>query len=201
MKKVLKDKLKKKVQKIFRIYPCNIFVINGMNEFKIVEPKVKCGFIPITLDNCHRVSDFREEARIAEYRDKLARNEIGYFAEHNGKMIGSIWATINRTEVPRVVQTFQKVMYNEGVAHDIVISENFRGMRVGPFIESNLFALLFKEYGLSRVITDVNMRNHAQMQLLTKLGLRVDHKMLYVSLLGRPVLEVSCKKYAKGCSP
>jgi RimJ/RimL family protein N-acetyltransferase len=195
MNKVLKEQLKKKLQKIFWIYPCNIFVINGLNEFKMVEPNIKCDFIAIKLDNCHRVGDFREEARISEYRDKLARKEIGYFAEYDGKMIGSIWATVNKAEVPNIVRTFMKLIPNEGLIHDIVTSEKRRGMGVGPFMVSRMTQILLKEYGLSRIIIDVNIRNHASLRMHEKLGFRIDHKMLYASVFGRSVLQLELKKY------
>lgn len=193
--KVFKEKMKLKVKTIFWPYLCNMFIISGINEFKMVEPRIKCGFVPITLDNCHRVEDFREEGRISQYRDKLAHKELGYFAEYNRKMIGSVWATINKTEVPCVVQTFKKVMYNEGLVHDNVVSEKFRGMQVGPFMEGSMFALLFKEYGLSRIIADVNVRNRASLRMLRKMGLRIDHKMLYVAVFGRVVLQLVLKRY------
>lgn len=192
----LYEKLKIWVQKkVFWYTMVNVFIVNGISEFKMIEPRIQCEFIPITLDNCHRVTDFREEDRISQYRDKLNQKEIGYFAEHNGKMIGSVWATINKTEVPRVVQTFKKVMYNEGIVHDNIVSEKFRGMLVGPFMETSMFKLLFNEYGLSRIIADVNVKNRASLRMLDRAGLRIDHKMLGVSFFGKPILKLVLKKY------
>jgi hypothetical protein len=193
--KVLSQNLKTKVQQLFWIYLSNNFIVRGPDEFKMVEPRIKCEFTPITLANCRRVVDFREEARISQYRDKLACGEMGFFAEHNGKMIGSVWATINKTEVPCFAQMFKTVMHNEGVVQDNVVSEEFRGMRVGPFMESSMFAVLFKEYGLSTVIADVNVKNRASLRMLEKMGLRRDRMMIYVSAFGRPVLELPLKKY------
>jgi GNAT superfamily N-acetyltransferase len=192
---VLDEERKIRMQKIFWIYECYIYVINGPNEIQMVEPKIKCKFIPITLDNCHRVGDFREESRISQYRDKLLHKEIGYFAEYEGKMIGSYWATINKTEVPRVVKTYFRLMPNEGLLHDNVVSEKFRGMGVGPFMTSSMIPLLFKEYGLSRMMTDINVKNHASLRMAEKVGLRIDRRMLYVSAFGRLILQVVLKKY------
>lgn len=192
---VLNEELKMKLQKIFRIYICKIYIIEGMNEFKMVKPRIKCGFIPITFDNYHRVEEFREKGRISQYRDKLANNEIGYFAEYDGKMIGSIWATINKTEGPYVAKTFFKLMPNEGLLHDNVISEKIRRMRVGAFLESRMTALLFKEYGLSRMITDVNVRNHASLGMLETVGFRIDSTMLFVSAFGKLLLQKVLTKH------
>lgn len=195
MGKVLKQKLTKKLQKIFWIYLTNNFVINGMNDFKKIEPEIKCGFIPITLDNYQYVGDFREEGRISEYRGKLAHKEIGFFAEHNGKMIGSIWATINKAQLPNVVRTYMKLMPNEGLIHDIVTAEKSRGMGVGPLMVSRIASVLLEKYGLSRIIIDVNIKNSSSLSMMKKLGLRIDHKMLCVSAFGKLLLQQSLKKY------
>ena len=92
MKHKLNQNLVKKVQKIFWIYLTNNFVISDINDFKKVEAKIQCEFVPIALNNYQCVENFREQGRISEYRDKLTHEEIGFFAQHKGKMIGSIWA-------------------------------------------------------------------------------------------------------------
>ena len=199
MWKGLKNKLTKKLQKVFWIYLTHNFVIKGMNDFKMFEPEIKCEFIPMTADNYYRVRDFREENRISEYRDKLAHNEVGFFADYNGEMIGSIWATINKAEVPNVVRTYVKLMPNEGLIHDIVTGEKSRGMGVGPFMVSRIALVLVKEYGLSRIIIDVNIKNHASLRMMEKVGLRIDHKMFYVSAFGKLVLQLMLKKYHLPC--
>jgi hypothetical protein len=193
---VLNDKMKMKLQHAFWIYLAYNFIVRGPNEFKMVEPKIKCRFIPITFDNCYRVEDFRKEDRVSQFKEKLARKEIGRFAEHNGKMIGSIWATINKTEVASVAQMFKTINYNEGAVTDNIVSENFRGMRVGPFMESSMFALLLREYGLSKIIADVSIQNHASLRMLERMGLRKAYLMFYFSAFGKPVFQIPLKKYA-----
>jgi len=195
MKKVLKEKLKKRLQKIFWIYPCNIFIIKGMNEFQMLDPKIKCDFVPITLDNCHRVKDFREESRILQYKDKLAHNEMGYFAEHNGKIVGSIWATVNKTQVPNLVRRFVKLMPNEGLIHDIVTGENSRRMGVGTIMVSRIVPILLKEWKLNRILIDVNIKNWASLKMMGKLHLQKDQKVLYVSAFGK-VWRLVLRKYS-----
>lgn len=194
--KVLQQKAIKKLQKIFWIYLTKNFSIKVINDFNQVEPEIKCKLIPITLDNYHRVADFREEGRISQYRDKLAHKEIGFFAEHSRRMVGSIWASINKGKVPTVVRTYIELMPNEGLIHDIVTGQEFRGMRVGPFMVSKIAPLLLREYGLTRIIIDVNIRNRASLGMMDKVGLRIDHKMLYVSAFGKLVLQLVLKKYA-----
>ncbi len=196
MGKVLKQNLTKKLQKIFWVYICRSFIIRDINDFKIVNPKIQCEFISINLNNYYRVGDFREEERIPEYREKLAKEEKGYFTEHNGRMIGSIWTTINNTEVSKVVRSYMKLMPHDGLIHDIVTSEKYRGMRIGPFMVSRIASVLLKEYGLSRVIIDVNVRNRSSLRMMDKEGLKVDHLMFNVSAFGRLVLHLKLRKYA-----
>jgi len=191
----LNEKIKSTLIKIIWVVIYNIYIIKGINDFKVIEPKIKCAFIPITLDNHHRVQEFREERRVEQYKEKLLNNEIGYFAEHNGKIIGSIWATINKTQVPRVVQTFKTIKKNEALVHDIVVSNDFRGMRIGPFMESSIFTKIFNIYEVSALITDANIRNHASLRMHSMVGARIDHKMFYIALVGKPILKLRLKKY------
>jgi ribosomal protein S18 acetylase RimI-like enzyme len=196
IQKIFNEEQKETLKKILWIYVCNVYVFNGMNDFKMVEPRIKCSFIPIALDNCHLVTDFRETDRIIQYRDRLAHNEIGFFAEHDGKMIGSIWATINTTATPRIAEKYFKIMPNEGHFHNIIVSKKFRGMRVGAFMESSMPAILFTEYGLNRVTTDVDVRNIASLGMLKQIGAQIDHKLLCISAFNRSVLQLVLRKYA-----
>jgi hypothetical protein len=185
-----------RMQEIFWVRLTFNYIIRGLDDFQRFEPGMRCEFIPITIDNCHRVADFREADRISQYRKKLARKEIGFFAECFGKMTGSIWATINKAEAPTVVRTYIKLMPNEGLIHDIVTGEKSRGMGVGPFMVSRIAPVLLKEYRSSRIIIDVNIRNRISMRMMEKAGLRIDHKMLYVSIFKKLALQLVLKKYA-----
>ena len=167
-----------------------------MSDFKVTEPSAKCGFIPITVENCFRVGDFRDEGRISEYRHKLAKTEIGFFAECDGKMVGSIWATINNGSVPAVVRTYMKLMPNEALIHDIVTGERSRGKGVGPFMVVRIASSLLSKYGVSRIIVDVNVRNRPSLRMMEKAGLQVKVKVLYVSAFGNLVRQKVLKHYA-----
>ena len=184
------------LQKIFWIRVTFNFIIYSINDFKMIEPMIKCNFLPISIDNYGRVRDFREDSRISQYKDKLSKKEIGYFAEYKGQMVGSIWATTNKSEVPTVVRTVMKLMPNEGLIHDIVTGEKFRGRGVGPFMVSRFAPILLKEYKLSRIIIDVSIKNRVSLRMMEKVGLRKDHLMLYLSALGKLVLPLVLKKYA-----
>jgi GNAT superfamily N-acetyltransferase len=195
MMKILKQKLTKKLQEIFWIRITFNHIISGLHDFKIFEPRIKCSFIPITMNNFHRVGDFREDERVSQYKNKLVQKEIGYFVEYNGQMISSIWATINKAEVSNVVRNYIRLMPNEGLIHDIVTGKQYRGMGVGSFMVSRIALILLKEYGLNRIIIDVNIKNRASLRMMNKVGLRIDHKMLYVTAFGRLVFQLVLKQY------
>jgi hypothetical protein len=195
MRKVLRQTLTRKMQKIFWIYLTNNFIVNSANDLKTIVPVIECGFIRITLNNYFRVRDFREENRISEYREKLTHKEIGYFAEHEGIMIGSIWATINKTDAPTVVRTYMRLMPNEGLIHDIVTGDKWRGLGVGPFMVSRFATELIKEYRLNKIIIDVNFKNQASLHMMVNAALRRDQRMLYVSMFGKLALQLVLKRY------
>lgn len=192
----LKHIIAKKLQPIIWISLTNNFIINRMGDFKAIKPMKKCEFIPITMENYYRVRDFREENRVLEYREKLTNKEIGFFAEHNKKMIGSIWATINRTKTPKVVRISIRLGPNEGLIHDIVTGQKSRGMRVGPFMLSKMSEVLIAEYRLSKIIIDVNIRNRPSLKMMNHAGLRNDHSMVAVSILGKFLLQKKLRKYS-----
>jgi hypothetical protein len=195
MGKTLKQKLIRKLQKICWIYLTKNFIISSTMDFRKDEADIKYKLIPINFDNYNRVGDFREKNRISEYRDKLTHGEIGFFAEHSGNMVGSIWASINKAEVPIVVRTYMKLMPDEGLIHDIVAGETSRRIGVGVFMVRRIGSILLKKYRLSRVTIDVNIRNRPSLGLMKKLGLQIDCTMLYVSAFGKALFQIRLKNY------
>jgi RimJ/RimL family protein N-acetyltransferase len=185
----LKSSITKKLQRVFWIYVTDNFVISRLSDFKITEAAKKYGFIPIAQDNYFRVRDFRSEDRISEYGGKIARNEVGFFAECDGKMVGSIWATWNRTPAPTIARAHVRLMPNEALIHDIVTGESFRGMGVGPFMVGRLASALLGEYGVSKIIIDVNVKNRASLRMMEKAGLQANLRVCSISAFGTLAFE------------
>jgi RimJ/RimL family protein N-acetyltransferase len=192
----LMETIKQKLPKYFWVHITNDFIINDVNEIRMVQARLPCNFIPIARENYHRVAEFREEGRISQYRDKLDQKEIGYFAEYNGKMISSFWAIVNRAPITAVVKGYYKVGPNEAFLLDLVTGEQSRGMSVGPFLLSQTVNALFREYAVSRVVFDISVRNRTSMRMIDKLGLRIDHKTLAVSVFSRLVFHLVFRRYA-----
>lgn len=182
MRPISLQAFKRNLQKVFWVYLTNNFFITSISEVKAIELAAKSNFMPITLDNYFRVRDFRDQGRIPEYRNKLANKELGFFAEIDGQIVGSIWATINNARTPSVARAHIRLMPNEALIHDIVTGEKFKGMGVGPFMVGRISSVLLNECGVSRIIIDVNSRNHSSLRMMEKAGIRVRERALYVSV-------------------
>jgi acetyltransferase (GNAT) family protein len=195
MRPISLQTFKRNLQKVFWVYLTNNFFITSISDVKATELAAKSNFMPITLDNYFRVRDFREQERVPEYRNKLANKELGFFAEIDGQIVGSIWATINNARMPSVARAHMRLMSNEALIHDIVTGEKFRGLGVGPFMVGRISSVLLKEYGVGRIIIDVNFRNYSSLRMMDKAGLRARQQALYVSVLGKLKYQRVLKQY------
>jgi len=192
----LKSNVAKKVQKVFWVHRTNNFVIAGADDFRVTEAARECRFIAITTENCSRVREFREPGRVSDYKQKLTRNEIGFFAECGGQVVGSIWATINRAQSPSIARGHMRLMPNEALVHDIVTGEKSRGMGVGPFMVGRIASALLHQYKVSKIVIDVNVKNKPSMRMMEKAGLQVNQRVFAVSVLGTLAFEKVLKRYA-----
>jgi RimJ/RimL family protein N-acetyltransferase len=181
---------KARVQKIFWIYFTNNYSVNALADFRDVGPAVECHFIPMTRQNYDRVLDFRTVDRVLQYHEKLGHGELGFFAEHGGRMVGSIWATINKADRSKVVRKYMKLQPNQAIIHDAVASELMRGMRIGPYMVGNILKTLILELGISKVVWDVHFMNRASMRMLEKLGLRLESRVVSVCAADRLILQL-----------
>ena len=195
MRTRLRQALTKKLQKLFWVYHTNNFIITRMSDCNMVSPATACEFTPITSDNCVRARDFRDDNRVSEYRGKLARGEIGYFAELAGTMAGSIWATINKEQIPTVVRTYMRLAPNEALIHDIVTGEKFRGKGVAPFMVGCISSTLLNDYRVSKIIIDVNVTNKPSLRMMDKAHVPMKQEVLYISALGSLIFQKVLKEY------
>lgn len=191
----LRQVLTKQLQKLFWIYLTDNFVISQASDFKTVEPAIQCELVPIIFENCDRVLDFREPSRVTDYREKLARKEVGFFAECEGRMAGSIWATINTSPSPKVTRGYLKLEPKEAMIHDIVTSEACRGKGVGPFMVGRFSSVLLNDYGVARIIIDVNTRNQPSLRMMDKAGMKKDQQVFYVSAFNTLLWHKILKQY------
>ena len=191
----LRQILTKRVQSVGWVYLTNNFIIASAIDFRITQPEIPCIFVPISQDNAIRVLEFREESRVSEYKSKLARHEIGYFAECNGKMVGSIWATVNNARVPVVVRAYMRLLPGEALVHDIVASVKSRGSGIGPFLVSRMASMLLNDYRTNKIVIDVNFRNRPSLRMMDKVGLHAKQQVLYISAFGRLLFEKVLRQY------
>jgi len=188
--------LTKRLQQTFWVYVTYNFFVEGISDFRLAGPAERCELMPITFTNYHRVGEFRDGSLASEYLDQLNRSEIGFFAELDGKMVGSIWATINSSGRPSVLRTYVRLMPNEALVHDIVTGEKSRGLGIAPFMLSRILVLLLSAYKLPTIIIDVNVSNTPSLRVMDKLGLRARQKVLCVSVFGKLKLQRVLREYA-----
>jgi GNAT superfamily N-acetyltransferase len=174
-------------QSIFCIRRTHNFVVHSVDDLKRFDHQLKFRFIPITYDNYHRVGEFRASYRILDYGERLARKEIGYFAEEDGKIIGSIWAILNKAEKPRVLRTFMVLMPNEALVYDAITAVKYRRQGIGLFMAIGIVSELSKKYGVSSITADVLPGNRSSLGMLDKLGVHVDHSVTAVVVFGRVI--------------
>jgi ribosomal protein S18 acetylase RimI-like enzyme len=187
--------LTKRAQNIFWVYLTKNSFIASTADFRLVQPKLECRFVPITEDNYASVTNFREASRVSEYLTKLHSNEVGFFAESGGRKIGSVWATVNKTSSPITVRGYMRLMPGEALMHDGVTAEASRGMGVGPFMVSHMAQALLQDHAVRKIVMDVNVRNTPSLNMLRKVGVAMTQKALYVSLFGDLLFQKVLEEY------
>lgn len=179
------------LQRFCWIYLTSNFELASLSELSPYQPIAPCTLRPITSSNFIRVQEFRHSSRAEEYRAKIERGELGFFAESDGCMVGSIWATVNRSSHSAVVRNHIRLLPNHALIHDIVTGEHCKGKGVGPFMVTGIATELLERLRVSNVVIDVNRDNQASLRMMEKVGLKVKEQALYISFLGRLVLEKS----------
>ncbi len=187
----LRRVITRQLQRIFWIYLTRNFLATSRSKLNNVSFPAQWKLLPISLENYSRVIEFRDEALVHEYWTKLNKGGIGLFAEVNGLVIGSIWATANLAERPTVVRAYMNLLPGEALVHDIFTGVKHRGIGVGSYMTYGMVGLLLNDKKVSRIIIDVNVNNRPSLRLMKKIGLQCSEKVLYVSCFGRLLFQRS----------
>jgi RimJ/RimL family protein N-acetyltransferase len=180
-------------QQLFWVYVTVHFHVKRLEDFRQFESSYRVR--RITEENSHRAVEFREQSLVSEYLGKLNHGELGFFAEVDGKILGSLWATLNGSAKPKVVRSYMKLEPGEALIHDIVTGEESRGRGIAPFLLSRALTLILHEFSPKKIIIDVNSRNQSSLRVMDKLGLKAQKKVLCVSALGEPRYEKTLSEY------
>jgi RimJ/RimL family protein N-acetyltransferase len=172
----------------------NNFVVTNASRLKTLTVPPKCRLVPITLENYCRVREFRHKTLVLEYQDKLSHGEVGCFAEVDGLLVGSIWATVNGSHIPALVRGYMRLLPREALIHDIVTGEKFRGVGIGPYMVSGIVEKLLSDQKVDRIIIDVNVKNGPSLRMMDKVGLHRGQQMLYVSAFGRQICQKTLRR-------
>lgn len=185
----------RKLQKVFWIYLTNNFVITSVNNLGVLTFPDDWKVVSVTQENYFRVQEFREDGLILEYREKLLHGEQGVFAELDGQMVGSIWATTNGGAEPVIVRTYMKLGPREALIHDVFTGEQYRGRGIARFLLQEMVRRLLAKPGAEKIIVDVNFRNSHSLKIMEKCGLRRSEQMLCVSVFGKPMLRSILRRW------
>jgi hypothetical protein len=189
----LARRLVQSLQRVGWVYFTNNYCIDDVAEVVVPKTPTPLEFVPITAQNCERVQEFRSEGLAAEFAAKLRQGELGYFAMASGRTVGSIWATVNRTETPIVARHHMRLLPHEAVLHDGVTGERSRGMGVGTYMVASLSVALMTEHKVSRIVADINVRNRPSLRMMEKLGLKAREASLSVCALGSLVWQMKMR--------
>jgi hypothetical protein len=189
MNSILRREIIKKAQKVFWVYKTSNFVITNVSQLNPLVFPAAWKLVPITLANCYRVGEFRHKSLVPEYQDKISHGEIGLFAEVDGVIVGSIWASVNLLNIPTVVRAYIKLLPGESLIHDIFTGEKCRGTGIGQYMVSGIVETLLTEKDVARIIIDVSVKNGASLKMMDKLGLQSSQVMLYISAFGRLIIQ------------
>jgi RimJ/RimL family protein N-acetyltransferase len=178
-------RLKEKLVELAWVRVTNVYYVTAPSQVRLTEAAMPCEFVAIDATNCARVTEFREAERVAQYRAKLAAGEVGYFTQGPAGMLGSIWATVNRGDVPLVVRQYMRLAPGDALIHDIVTGEESRGQGVGSFMTAHMVRALLAMRGIGRVVIDVRVGNDGSNRMMEKIGLARAERMAFLTLFKR----------------
>ncbi len=188
---------KRQIQRCCWIYVTENFFITTQSRLRETETSATLRFVPVGPENYLRVAEFRGSERVSEYAAKVGHGEIGFFAEADDRMAGSIWATINTTAAPLVARGHIRLKPGEALIHDIVTGERSRSRGIGTFMVRHMAEALLAQHGVNRIIVDVNSRNRPSLRMMNKAGLRAAEQVLSISTFGRLLLQKRLRRYSE----
>jgi RimJ/RimL family protein N-acetyltransferase len=173
--------------RIIQIRRQRVFVLDRLEEMKLVQPRLPLSIFTVTSENVERIGEFRTEDVVRHFQRFLKAGEIGVFAERDGRVVGHAWGAVCRKETRRVNDYF-KLRQGEALIHFCSVQESWRGLRIYPAMLSALVAMLFTGQNLHRVFIDTGIDNLASVRGILKVGFRPLGRYLYVIIRGRCVL-------------
>lgn len=138
-----------------------------------LRPKPVAGFeiIDVTLDNVHRVLDFRDEGVLRLQERFLSEGRHGVFVEHEGLVVGHTWAT-HAAERRRVVNGYFPLPAGDTLLGNAHVADHVRGRGLLEMMARHLLVWALDSWPEGRVWMDIAADNTSSLRALEKMGSR-----------------------------
>ena len=163
-----------------------VYELRTPAEIAPQETRISAAIELVTHENVRDAADFRPQAVAETFRRFLDEGQVGYFARHEGRVIGHAWAELCRATRCKGCG-YMPLERDDALIHYCSVSEDFRGNNVYPAMLTALSRSLFSDHGIRRVVIDTEIDNHASMRGIEKTGFKRIGTGTYVELLQRLV--------------
>jgi GNAT superfamily N-acetyltransferase len=148
----------------------------------------------ITRENVEQVREWCGSGQVRRFERFLNRGDVGIYALFNGEVIHYGWAAFNLPGYAWI-RTHDPVQAGDALLHRGYTRKNYRRRGVSAYAIAYLMTFLYEQYrqqGLRRVCSLVEVDNTAPQRLFAKLGFCKTQHIKLVRLLGTIFLYRSC---------
>jgi RimJ/RimL family protein N-acetyltransferase len=163
-----------------------IFFCNDLNELCQRKPDIPILIEDICSDNVERVTDFREESKVAMFRRFLEKRQVGVFAVSESRVIGHGWAIVCE-ENKTVANGYFKLDHGESFIHFCSVAQSCRSKGIYQFILYSLCERLFESQKPGKVYIDCEVNNIASIKGIEKVGFQALGRYHFYQIMGQLV--------------
>jgi hypothetical protein len=189
--------MKKVIKKLFQIRKENVYSLLK-SELIETSPMIDCNIVLISRSNFSRVLDMRDDNVIKEFKLMLQDNQIGVFAEINGKIVSHAWLQIGKVSRDKYNGSYGKLKDNEALIHFCNTSSEYRGNNLYPSLICELAKIYFKEYPSNIIYITTNPNNYSSQKGLLKVGFKYLEYRLVFKIFKYIKFEIKAEQYRRG---
>lgn len=159
-------------------YRRSLLLERSLNEpIPEIKPQVQVTIDLLKKTEAHEYIAFRSKENLSEEEDnpslivdRLNYNNWCFVARHEGEMISTSWAIIQRARIPSLFCEIQ--MANDEIyIYDSFTRPDFRGKSILPAIRAEMMRY-FRAAGYRRMISQISPENKASLRAVQKVGTR-----------------------------
>jgi hypothetical protein len=165
-------KIFSRITRMFRVRRQRVFYISDSQDIVPVNMKADFNISDVTLDNVHRVTDFRGQEHSVRSCKLLEEGQYGIYAWRDSNVVGHGWAKICMQRRCRVNGYFD-IYQGEAFIHYCNVKGDQRGQNIYPAILAALCQHLLGQAKVKRVIIDTEIDNEASLRGISKVGFKL----------------------------